>query len=77
MEVQQPRTQPLTLTYLQAAELAGLSPRTLRRRVNEGLAPEPSGKTRGKQLFVRSEIVAWIEQGMPPALRIKRRRRSA
>ncbi len=60
---------PLLLTAEQAAGLLGVSPKTLRRYADAGLAPAPiklvPAKT-GASRYRRDEIVEWVRNGLPP-----------
>ena len=63
---------PVLLTEKQAAELAGIKPRTWRRWTRSGLAPAPIKIGRGVRpaiRFRRDEILKWIEGGCKPVAR--------
>ena len=59
---------PELLTAEQAAQLAGVSPRTIWRWSRSGLSPRPLLIGHGRKPAVRyrrSDMIAWIESGCP------------
>lgn len=52
-----------------AAEYVGLSVPTLRREVAAGRAPKPTRLTRGRQVWLRDDLDAWLDRmaGRAPA----------
>src|SRR5438093_1537901 len=60
-------TSPLTVDFLAAARLLGVSRPTLERWIADGLfGPAPVSPPGCKRLFLISELQRWAESGMPP-----------
>lgn len=57
------------LTTTEAADLARLSPRTLERMRGEGRGPRycKIGGKRGRVVYPRCEVIAWLLRGVRPA----------
>jgi predicted DNA-binding transcriptional regulator AlpA len=61
-----PESVPELLTLRQAAELCGVSDRTLWGWARNGIAPPPAKIGRGTVRYVRSAYLAWCAGGCKP-----------